>query len=96
MPSGSVVADCTTLPDESLSSTVTPGAQLALLDDAGLAAAGLEVAPDDTLDRTGLAGGFDRLPRPLRHVRRGDPGQAEQGDAAGMERRLQEQASPCC
>src|SRR5207245_4726781 len=66
-------------------------ADLALLNDAGLAAARLEVAPDDALDVSRLRGRLGCLPGTTRHVSRRDSGQPEQGYAARVKRSLEQQ-----
>ena len=56
--------------------------ELPALDDAGLAAPGLEVAPHDAGDRAGGGRRRSRLHRAFGNVLRRDPGEAEQRDVA--------------
>src|SRR5207247_9848689 len=67
--------------------------ELAFLDLAWHAAAGLEVAPDDADDRACLRLRIDRLRRALRHVGRRDPGDAQVGVATGLQGRLEQEAA---
>jgi len=65
--------------------------ELSLLDDARLAAAGFEVAPDGAGDVSGFRRWLHRLRRALRYLVGGDAGETEQGDASRMDRRLHDQ-----
>src|SRR5439155_22416488 len=66
-------------------------AELAALDLAGRAAAGLEVTPDDAADLIRGRCRRGRLLRALRHCLRADAGEPEQRDAARLQRRLEDE-----